>query len=77
MPRITPVKWKTLECVFQKAGFRFERQEGDHRTYVKKGVARPIVIPTYQEIDVEIIRGNMRTAGMSREEYFELRAQCK
>ncbi len=67
MPRLTPVKWKILECIFMKDGFVFERQEGSHRSYVKKGVLRPIIIPTYPEVDVNIIRGNMRTAGMTRE----------
>jgi len=77
MPRITPVNWKILECVFLQDGFIFERQAGSHRSYVKKGIIRPVVIPTYQEIDPDIILSNMKTAGMSRERYFELLALCK
>ena len=42
----------------------FERHQGDHRLYVKTGVARPIIIPTYKEIDLDIIKSNMRTARM-------------
>ncbi|NIS69054.1 MAG: addiction module toxin, HicA family [Proteobacteria bacterium] len=72
MPRITPVHWRTLEKVFFAAGFRFARQEGSHRSYVKSGVSRPIVIPTYDEIPVSIIRNNLKTAGISRDEYFRL-----
>ena len=30
---------------------------------------RPIVIPKYKEVGLDIIRRNMRTAGMSRKEY--------
>jgi len=30
------------------------------------------VIPEYDEVDVEIIKDNMRTVNMSREQYFEL-----
>ena len=77
MPRIAPVHWKTPECVFLKDGFVFERQTGDHRSYVKKGIPRPVVIPTYREIAVEIIRSNMRTAQMSRNRYFHLLRECK
>lgn len=77
MPRLTPVNWKVLECVFQKAGFVFERQSGSHRCYVKAGVLRPVVIPTYAEIDTEIIKSNMRTAGLSREEYFKFLQECR
>ena len=66
-PRITPVHWKVLECIFMKAGFVFDRQESSHKSYTKPGFPRPIVIPTYPEIDDDIIHGLMRTAGMTRE----------
>ena len=36
------------------------------------GAKRAVVIPEYDEIDVEIIKSNMRTVNMSREVYFEL-----
>lgn len=68
-PRLTPVDWKTLEKVFLKAGFQFERQKGSHRSYTKAGVLRPIVIPTYSDISPDIITNNLRTAGISREQY--------
>ena len=31
-----------------------------------------VVIPEYDEIDIEIIKNNMRTVGMSREQYLDL-----
>lgn len=76
MPRLTPVHWKTLECIFIKAGFKFKR-ETKHRCYEKEGVLRPVIIPRYNEVSVDIIRSNMRTAKMSREEYFRLLESCK
>jgi predicted RNA binding protein YcfA (HicA-like mRNA interferase family) len=72
MPKFAPVDWKTLESIFLAAGFRFTRQEGSHRSYVKEGIARPVVIPTYKEVPVFIIRNNLKTAGISRDEYFRL-----
>ena len=72
MPRITPIHWKALERVFLAVGFRFARQEGSHCAYVKPGVAMPLVIPTYTEVPVAIIRNNLKTAGISRQQYFEL-----
>jgi len=72
MPRITPTHWKVLEKVFLAVGFRFARQEGSHRSYIKPGVSRPVVIPTYDEVPVSIIRNNLKTAGISRDEYFRL-----
>lgn len=61
-----------LERIFLAAGFHFARQQGSHRSYVKAGIARPVVIPTYDEVPVAIIRNNLRTAGISRDEYFDL-----
>jgi predicted RNA binding protein YcfA (HicA-like mRNA interferase family) len=72
MPRITPVHWGVLEKIFLAAGFRFARQEGSHRSYTKAGISRPIVISTYDEIPVSVIRNNLKTAGISRDEYFRL-----
>ena len=77
MPKFAPVNWRTLERVFLSAGFRFLRQEGSHRSYVKPGVLRPVVIPTYREIPVFIIRNNLKTANLSRDDYFRLLEQCK
>ncbi len=47
-------------------------QEGSHRSYVKPGILRPVVIPTYDEVPVAIIRNNLKTAGISREEFSRL-----
>jgi predicted RNA binding protein YcfA (HicA-like mRNA interferase family) len=77
MPKFITVDWKTLERVFIAAGFRFVRQEGSHRSYVKDGIARPVVIPTYREVPVFIIRNNIKTARISRDEYFRLLDECR
>jgi predicted RNA binding protein YcfA (HicA-like mRNA interferase family) len=77
MPKFTTEHWRTLEAVFTASGFRFVRQEGSHLSYVKPGVARPVVIPAYKEVPVFIIRNNLKTAGLSRDEYFALLAQVK
>ena len=36
------------------------------------GVIRPVVIPKYAAVPIFIIKNNPRTAGMSRDRYFEL-----
>jgi predicted RNA binding protein YcfA (HicA-like mRNA interferase family) len=72
MPRISAIpSWK-LRKVFEKAGFKCVRTEGDHSVYVKAGVARPVVIPDWDEVPVFIIKNNLRTAALSRDEYFAL-----
>jgi predicted RNA binding protein YcfA (HicA-like mRNA interferase family) len=72
MPALRPLHFHRLIRVFEQDGFRFDRQEGDHRIYVKAGVRRPIVIPMYRAVPLFIIKNLLRTSGMSRERYFEL-----
>jgi predicted RNA binding protein YcfA (HicA-like mRNA interferase family) len=76
VPRITPVPGRRLRRVFELAGFSCVRIEGDHFLLTRPGLARPLVIPDYDEVPVFIIRNNLRTAGLSREEYFRLLAQA-
>lgn len=72
MPKLNPVSYKQLVRVFEADGFRWLRTEGDHMVFTKTGVLRPVVIPKYAAVPVFIIKNNLRTAGMSRERYFEL-----
>ena len=72
MPKLTPPSWQTLVRIFEADGFEIDRQEGSHIVMVKPGVDRPVIIPKYDEIAVFIVKNNMRTAGMSRQRYFEL-----
>ena len=72
MPRLTPVPYGALVHVFEKNGFSFVRQRGDHLVYTRSNARRPLVIPTVRAVPVFIIRNLLRTAGKTREEYFRL-----
>jgi len=72
MPKISPIPARKLRKVFERAGFKCVRIEGDHYVYSKEGVPRPVVIPDWKEVPVFIIRNNLRTAGITRDEYFSL-----
>ncbi len=72
MPRLAPLHYTKLARIFEHAGFVLDRTEGDHLIYIRKNVVRPIVIPKYQAVPVFIIKNNIRSAGMTREEYFRL-----
>jgi predicted RNA binding protein YcfA (HicA-like mRNA interferase family) len=62
MPAIRPVHFQRLVRVFERDGFRFDRQEGDHLIYVKAGL----------RVQVFVVKNLLRTSGMARERYFEL-----
>jgi predicted RNA binding protein YcfA (HicA-like mRNA interferase family) len=75
MPKISPIPARKLMRVFERAGFTCVRIEGDHYVYTKDDVLRPIVIPDWREIPVFIIKNNLRSANIGREEYFTLLAE--
>jgi predicted RNA binding protein YcfA (HicA-like mRNA interferase family) len=72
MSSIRPVNYKTLVAIFEKEGFIFDHQTGDHLIYTKPGIKRPLVIPTYKAVPVFIIKNLLRTSSVSREMYFKL-----
>ena len=72
MPRIIPIHYRKLTGVFEKKGFQYLRTKGDHLVYGKKGIIRPIIIPMYREIPEFIILRNLKTAGITREEYIKI-----
>ena len=75
MPKLSPVSYKALAKVFEAEGFRCVREAGDHMVFTEPGVLRPIVIPKYASVPVFIIKNNLRSAGVSRDRYFELLGQ--
>jgi len=75
MPRITPIHYRRLARIFELAGFRWTREKGDHLVYTRPDCPRPVVIPKWEEVPVFVIKNNLRTAQMSREEYFEFLSQ--
>ena len=76
MPKLNPLDYRTLVCIFERDGFRQVRQEGSHIVMKKDGALRALVIPAYDAVPVFVIRNNMRTAGMDRDRFFELLSLC-
>ncbi|MBU4069343.1 MAG: type II toxin-antitoxin system HicA family toxin [Proteobacteria bacterium] len=72
MPKLTPTDWKTQLKIFQAYGCKYKRKKGSHHILTCPNAKRAVVIPEYDEIDIDIIKINMRTVGMSREDYFNI-----
>lgn len=72
MARLTPMRWQDLVRVFEQAGYHLQRMHGDHMALVRQGALRPVIIPRHREIGVGLIEAVLRTAGISRQEYFRL-----
>ena len=72
MPRIFPTDWNTQIKIFTAYGCKYIRKKGSHHVLSCPGAKRAVIIPEYKEIGVDIIKNNMRTVGMTRDEYFAL-----
>lgn len=70
--KLKPTDWRTQVAIFEKLGFVLERERSSHLCYTKEGVARPVIIPKYKEIGLDIINSNIRTAGITRKRYMEI-----
>ena len=72
MPAIKPTKYEVQAKIFEAAGCKYVRTQGDHLVYHYSGAIRPVVIPKYKEVPVFVIKNNMKIIGMSRDRYFQL-----
>ncbi len=75
MPRITPISWKKFEKFILYVGCIFDRQKGDHLIYKRSDLKRPVVFPKDKEVQVFIIRNNLRVLSINHEEYLEILKQ--
>jgi len=72
MLTLKPTKYQVQVKIFEAAGYKYARTQGDHLVYHYPGAIRPLVIPKYKEVPVFIIKNNMKIVGMSQERYFQL-----
>ena len=72
MPAIRSTTYQVQIKIFEAAGCRYVRTQGDHLVYSYPGAVRPVVIPKYQEVPAFIIKNNMKVIGMTRDQYFQI-----
>lgn len=71
--KITPLPFQKVVKLFESDGWVVTRQKGDHLILTKPGMKRPVVIKTSpHELPVTHVLTNLKTAGISRDRYFEL-----
>jgi len=75
MPALTPIKRKKFELFLRLIGCKLKRQKGDHLIYDRSGLKRPVVITSDAEVPIFIIRNNLRTLGMSVDDYLNILRQ--
>lgn len=71
--KVTPLPFRKAIRLFELEGWAVTRQKGDHLILTKPGMKRPVVIKTSpHELPVTHILTNLKTAGISRDRYFQL-----
>jgi predicted RNA binding protein YcfA (HicA-like mRNA interferase family) len=73
--KIGAIHWKKFESFLLSIGCEFKREKGDHRVYWKEGIRRPVIIPRDTDLQPMIILNNLRTLGISREQYLDFLAR--
>ncbi|MBU6321684.1 MAG: type II toxin-antitoxin system HicA family toxin [Patescibacteria group bacterium] len=69
MDKIGKVSWQRFEKFLLAVGCEFKGETGDHRKYKKPGLLRPIIIPREKDLPTFIILNNLRTLGVSKEDF--------
>ena len=69
MTKIKDHGWKDCVRVLKEFGFTYEKTEGDHDSYTKPGLTRPIIVPRWSSLPDFIIGNILRAGNISRKEY--------
>lgn len=71
-PRLPVVSGREAVGAFERAGWQVLRQRGSHIAMRKEDALRPLVIPTHRELRPGTLRGLIREAGLTVEQFIEL-----
>jgi predicted RNA binding protein YcfA (HicA-like mRNA interferase family) len=71
MPKLPRVSGRQARRAFERAGWQYARTTGDHMQLTIPG-KRTLAVPDYDELPAFIVRGLIRTAGMTVDEFIAL-----
>jgi predicted RNA binding protein YcfA (HicA-like mRNA interferase family) len=71
------VKRKDFVKVLEHLGLHLDRIKGDHSIYKKKGLLRPVVITKHKEVPLAHISTNIKTLGITMDEFFDILNRVK
>ena len=72
MPGLPVISGRDAAKAFQKINFRFHHQKGSHMIYYRSSDGRHLSIPDHKELDRGTLRGLIRGAGITVEEFLDL-----
>ena len=69
MPKVPLISGREAIRVFERLGWIAERQKGSHISMWKPDVPQILTVPDHKELGIGILRGLIRTAGVSVAEF--------
>jgi len=72
MPGLPVISGREAARAFEKAGFQFHHQKGSHMLYYRPSDGRHLSIPDHRELDRGTLRGLIRGAGITVDEFISL-----
>lgn len=72
MGNLPVISGREARRAFEKAGWTFDRQRGSHMILVKADVQMNLSVPDHRELDTGLLRGLIRDAGLTVEEFTKL-----
>lgn len=72
MAQLPVVSGREARRAFERAGWIFNRQRSSHMILVRPGVSVNLSVPDHRELDRGLLRGLIRDAGMSVEQFVQL-----
>ncbi len=73
MGKLANISGREAVKIFAKVGYRLERQQGSHMILNNDRPGYPIlVIPDHKEIAPNLLRAQIKRAGLSVDEFFKL-----
>jgi predicted RNA binding protein YcfA (HicA-like mRNA interferase family) len=69
VPKLPVISGRDARRAFERAGWVFDRQRGSHMVLTKTGVPANLSVPDHRELDRGLLRGLIRDAGLTVEEF--------
>lgn len=69
MAKLPTISGKQFVKFFEKQGFHQDRQTGSHIILEKDGIDRPLVIPNHKELSINVVKNNLKTAGINKADF--------
>lgn len=73
MKKLSNIDVSEFRDALKSLGLQLERTRGGHESWWKEGLTRPVVFPNHiNPMWEEVIKSNLRTLGITKEDFLKL-----